>query len=473
MTSVLHVISQLSRGGPANALTTAAAASAAHAEMSHSLVSLTAPDGEMARRAGGRGLRVHSAQDLDSVSALMAAADIVQIHFWNSPVLYQLLGTELPEMRLLLWPHVSGEHPPQVLPSELVELADTVVASCTHTTTLRGLERFDCIPAVPGWDRVQGVRANADREFTVGYLGKLDFGKLHPEFIDLCASITVPRARFVVCGEGGALRPLRRQAADRGLADRVDFRGFVEDVRSAFADMDVFGYPLAPDTSAASELALQEAMYAGIPPVVMGPAAVRRHVIDGKTGLLAENREEYVQAIAHLHARPEERSRIGRAAREFATRTWSPAQIGSRWAQVYEELAAQPKRCRSSFPLAETGAARFVQSLGGGSSPFLRSMTSSGTDALECDQQIARSPDVVCSGDGGILSYRDFYPDDPYLRLWSGLVLRRQERAAVAAGEFAAAIRLGLDEARASQYLAAAAREAGAWEDAQQVLLAP
>jgi glycosyltransferase involved in cell wall biosynthesis len=470
MTSVLHVISQLSRGGPANALTTAAAASAAHGETSHALVSLTPPDPEVVRQAGERGVRVHSRPDRGSVRESMAAADIVQIDFWNSPVLYQLLGTELPETRLLVWSHVSGEHPPQVLPSELLELADKVFASCMHTTTLPGLEGLDCIPAVPDWDRIQGVRANDNREFTVGYLGKLDFGKLHPQFIDLCASIEVPRARFLVCGEGGALRLLRRQAADAGIAGRTDFRGFVEDVRSAFAEMDVLGYPLAPDTSAASELALQEAMYAGIPPVVMGPAAIRQHIIDGTTGLVAENGREYVQAIAHLHAHPEERTRIGEAAREFATRAWSPSQIGSRWTRVYEELAAQPKRRRPPLPLAETGAARFLQSLGDGSSPFLLSMTTSGRDALEGDQQIARSPTALCHSDGGILSYRDFYPDDPYLRFWSGLVLRQQGRTAIAAGEFAAALRLGLDGSRAGRHLAAAAREARTTDDAQQVL---
>jgi hypothetical protein len=82
-------------------------------------------------------------------------------------------------------------------------------------------------------------------------------------------------------------------------------------------------------------------------------------------------------------------------------------------------------------------------------------MSSRGRDALECDEQIASSPAVVCNSDGGILSYRDFYPDDPHLRLWSGLVLRQQGRAAIAAGEFAAAIRLGLDEPRVGRYLGA------------------
>jgi glycosyltransferase involved in cell wall biosynthesis len=471
MTTVVHVIRVLDGGGPSNALMTAAAGSAAEARLDHTVVSLGTPDPDAVKQARERGLTVRDTPDLRSLSAVLVAADIVQIHFWNHPALYQLLGAALPETRLLLWSHIAGEHPPQMLPAELLGFADVVLASCEHTTTLAGLERLDWIPAVAGWDRVQEVRRNVAREFTVGYLGKLDFAKLHPEFITLCGSIGLPRARFLVCGEGGALPLLRRQAAARGIARQIEFRGLVRDVRSAFADMDVFGYPLAPDTSAASELALQEAMYVGVPPVVLGPAAVRQHIIDGETGILAGSGEEYAHAIAYLYHHPEERARIGRAAHDFAARTWSPNAIAGRWAHAYEELARQPKRKRAPFRLADSGAGRFIQSLVVSAPQFVLSMTATGEDARAADEEIACSPDVLCTANGGIFNYRDFYPDDPYLRLWSGLVLRRQGRVAVAAGEFAAAIRLGLDDLRTTRYLTAAAREARAGEVTQQELL--
>jgi hypothetical protein len=447
---------------------TAAAASVAEAGLDHLLVSLGPPDPGMARQARDSGLSVRGTPDLRSLRALVAEADIVLIHFWNSPALYQLLGTSLPKMRLLVWAHVAGETPPEVLPPELLKFADVVLASCEHTTTLGGLEQLGYIPAVPGWDRLCGIRPSPAGEFTVGYLGKLDFSKLHPEFIGLCASVALPRARFLVCGEGGASPLLRRQAAGTVIAGRVEFRGFVEDIERAFADMDVFGYPLAPTSYAASELALQEAMYAGVPPVVMGPPAVHRQVIDGETGLVANSGDDYVRAIEYLNDHPEERARIGRSAHEFAARMWSPSVIASRWVHVYEELAARPKRKHPPFPLAENGAARFVQSLGGMAQQFSVSMTANDEDAFASDQDIACSPGVLCTSDGGVFGYRDFYPDDPFLRLWSGLILRQHGRPAVAAGEFAAAIRLGLNDSRVRPYLDAAVRELGAAEVAQR-----
>jgi hypothetical protein len=209
-------------------------------------------------------------------------------------------------------------------------------------------------------------------------------------------------------------------------------------------------------------------MYAGIPPVVLGPAAVRRHIIDGETGLVPETAHDYLRAIEYLHDHPEERARIGESAHEFAARTWSPSVIASRWVHIYEELAARPKRKHPPFPLAEDGAARFVQSLGGSAQQFMVSMTANGEDAFASDQHIARSPGVLCTSDGGVFSYRDYYPDDPFLRLWSGLILRHHGRPAVAAGEFAAALRLGLSDSRVRRYLDAAVREVGVAEIARQ-----
>jgi hypothetical protein len=204
---------------------------------------------------------------------------------------------------------------------------------------------------------------------------------------------------------------------------------------------------------------------------VLGPAAVRQHIVDGETGFVVRTGEEYVRAIRYLHDHPNERTRMGRAAHAFAVRTWSPESVGVRWKQVYEQLAAHPKRDRTPFPLASSGAARFIQSLAGHAPQFSVSVTAHGEAARRADDEIARSPGVLCTANGGIFNYRDFYPDDPYLRLWSGLVLRHQGRAAMAAGEFAAAIRLGLDDSRARSYLVAAAREAGVGEVAEGALL--
>ncbi len=458
---VLHLFGRLTAGGPAYSLLTLIRASAASGDVSHTVATLTPPEASTAAQLEECGAGVRHAATPAALAELVRAADIVHVHFWNNPWLYRALGSGLPAARLLVWSHVSGERAPQVLPAQLLEYADVTVASSAQTQALPGLSHLEYIPDVAGWERLQAGPRNADRSFTVGFVGKLDFSKLHPDFVRLCAGVEVPGVRFIVCGSGSAEATLRRQAVEAGISDRFELRGFVDNVGGALGEMDVFGYPLASDTYAASELSLQEAMYAGVPPVVLGPASLRHVVSHERTGLVAASEREYVEALMHLHERPDTRDRLGAAARADAIARWSPEAVAARWTTVYERLMELPKRARPSYRLPETGAGRFVESLGDAGQDFRAGLAPDDEAAARADERIAESADVMVTADGGILDYRDRYPGDPHLRLWSGLVLHRQGRAAVAAGEFAAAIRLGLDTGRVRSYLARAIETIG------------
>lgn len=452
MTSVLHVIPALTRGGPGRALLSAVAATATAApELTHAVASLEAPDPLMAAGAADLGI---AALPPGALAGEMERADVVQVHFWNTPALYELLDAELPACRLVLWAHVSGAHAPQVLPGDLLERVDLAIASTPHTTSLPGLVGLPVIPAIADVRRIPPPGPREDRPLTVGYIGKLDFAKLHPRFVAMCAQLDVPDARFVLYGAGAAAATLRRQATAAGLGDRMDLPGFVEDIGAALAGIDVFACALADDTSAASELALQEAMLAGVPPVVLAPAAVRDIVRHDETGLVAETEQEFVAALARL-ADPAERRRLGAAARVDALRAWSPEAVGRRWAEAYDAILERPKRARPAWRGGD-GAQRFLRGLGGVRPEFVAALEGD----MAAERLIGRASPVLCTGDGGILDYRDRHPEDPHLRLWAGLALRGQGRHALAAGELAAAQRLGLGHARVERRLSAARRAA-------------
>jgi hypothetical protein len=155
---------------------------------------------------------------------------------------------------------------------------------------------------------------------------------------------------------------------------------------------------------------------------------------------------------------------LGEAARVHAIREWSPGPLGARWGATYEELLARPKRARAwqhdralaSAAVRAPGAVRFVESLGDRGEDFRASLLGADPDrVVAAERAIAASSPALRSADaGGIVHYRRRYPGDPYLRLWSGLVLGEQGRRALAAGEFAGAIESGLDRSRAAAYLA-------------------
>ncbi len=465
MRRVLHVTPRLSRGGAGRALLGVAASVDC---VEHRILTLAPAERGAATLVHDRGFGLVDAPDRSAVARELEIADIVHVHFWNTPELIELLTGPLPPARLLVWAHVAGNSAPHVLTRKLVALADVTIASTPYTLDLPHLADapLSMIPPAPGWSSTGGTERKAHGTFTVGYVGTVDFAKMHPHYVSMSGRIG--RANFVVCGGGAGFPAIARQADAQGLRHRFDLRGYVTDVGSVLAELDVFGYPLREGNYSGTELVLQEAMHAGVPPVVMAHGGAQRTVEHDVTGLVAGDEDAYVHAIEWLRDRPEERTRLGRAARAHALRAWSPSVAAARWNAVYEELLAGSKRtrrCERDSELAAAaarapGSAQFVESLGDEGAHFRDSLLGTHPEAvIAAERSIAAAPPALWSADsGGILHYRRHYPRDPYLRLWSGLVLAAQRRHALAAGEFAGAITGGLDRSRCAHHLAASTR---------------
>ncbi|MDP2843030.1 MAG: hypothetical protein Q8O06_05275, partial [Acetobacterium sp.] len=60
--------------------------------------------------------------------SMIAGADIVLIHWWNHPLLYDfLVRTVLPPCRVAMWSHISGFHPPYVFTEKIFRYPDVFV----------------------------------------------------------------------------------------------------------------------------------------------------------------------------------------------------------------------------------------------------------------------------------------------------------------------------------------------------------
>ncbi|HEX4521315.1 MAG TPA: glycosyltransferase family 4 protein [Gaiellaceae bacterium] len=443
--AVVHVVHSLSRGGAGRAVLSLA-------QGGDTIAVLTEADPLLRSRAEEKNVIVVQGSD---PRAVLADAEIVLVHFWNTPELHELLRGGLPPVRLALWAHVAGDTPPHVLTSRLVELADIVVVTSAYSARLPVLAgTAPVIPAAPERSRLAAAGPRRHRGFNIGYIGTVDYAKLHPRFVELCAAVRLDDARFVVCGSGGAV-------AELDASGRFDLRGFVEEIAPVLAELDVFGYPLAPGNYSTSDLALQEAMAAGVPPVVLPYGATRGLVDHGVTGLVARDEDEYPRAIEYLHANPEERRRLGRNAHAASSR--SPEEVAADWDRVYDELLERPKRARAAAPLS--GAPAFVASLEEAAPEFAASLE--GSVPEEAEKQIsAASPALASAGAGGVLHYRRHYPSDAHLRLWSGLVLEAAGNHVLATAELKAACDRGCDLPRVRRYLASAAAAIGASEAA-------
>jgi glycosyltransferase involved in cell wall biosynthesis len=460
--SVLHVIQQLSRGGAARSLVATSKAAALAGVSSHTIVSLCPAEAGARRLAAEAGLPLFDAPSSDVLATLVSQSDIVQVHYWNTPELMAFCRACTQPARILLWCHVPGDKAPQLLPQRIARWADRAIASVPGSPGLP-----DVVLDTTDFSRLDAIAPRSHTGVVVGYVGTVDPVKMHPRFVQMSAAVRAPDVRFVVCGSGGGFDALRREAERLNAADRFEWIGYVEDVARVFEMIDVFGYPIV---HGGAELVLQEALYAGVPPVVLSRGAWTP-VVDNRTGLVAANENAYTRAIESLALDADKRRRLGAAAARDARERFGAPRSAAALNRLYVDLIGSPKQSRAwpdedALRLDRTveGARAFISHLGAEAVPFEASLTSSvDEDLLESESVIAcASPMIVDASAGGLLHYRRHFLRDAHLRLWSGLVLATQGRPALAIAEFEAARALGIDHWRVSWYLGKTAASIGA-----------
>jgi len=156
-------------------------------------------------------------------------------------------------------------------------------------------------------------------EVIVGYAGQLVARKRVEVLMRALASPAV-RARswrLAIAGEGSQEETVRSEAARLGIADRVDFCGFVAGLPEWLGAIDFF---VLPSLVEGFGYVLAEAAAAGKPSVAFRASSVPEVVLEGRTALLAapEREDEFAGHLARLIRDAALRREMGEAARRDA-----------------------------------------------------------------------------------------------------------------------------------------------------------
>ena len=392
-----------------------------------------------AARSGLR-LRDRMADAPDELLARVAAADVVLVHFWNHPLLQALLVRHaLPPARIVFWSHVAGFHPPYVFAPAALVYPDRFVLTTPISREVPEAAAFATasgrpLPAIwstGGTAHVEHVAPTAHRNFTIGYIGTVDYAKLHPRFIAMSGRIDIPGAEWIVCG-GPNDRALAAEARALDLGDRFRFEGPVADITSYLARFDVFGYPLSPEHYGTCEQALVEAMAAGVPPVVLANRAERMIVENGVSGIVATDEDEYARAIETLARNPDLRRRLADGARASARRRFALPTMVAAWDSLLLDMLAEPKRPRAWGGAARgpgaTAAQVFIEALGPVRGQAFRAVAEArGEDAMRAAETFlveshGGSHAFRSRTRGTPHHYRAFFPEDTLIQRWSALL---------------------------------------------------
>jgi glycosyltransferase involved in cell wall biosynthesis len=150
-----------------------------------------------------------------------------------------------------------------------------------------------------------------------------------------------PQARFVVFGEGPLLASLEAQAADLKLGDRFVFGGFVKDVRGVLAGFDVSVFPSLWE---GTPLTVFEALGAARPIVATDADGLIEVLTPDVDALIVPKRDARALAdrMIHLIDSPEERARLGAAARQTAE-AYDITAFVRKMERLYEILHAESR----------------------------------------------------------------------------------------------------------------------------------
>ena len=146
-----------------------------------------------------------------------------------------------------------------------------------------------------------------------------------------------PDTRLILAGDGPCRGDLEKLASDLGLSDAVIFAGFVKDVESVYAALDVF---LLPSFFEAFNNSLLAAMSYEIPSIAFAKGALTEIMEEGKSGLFVSGPDvnEITSAAKRVLRDPQFAHSLGHAARERIANNFTAEHMVEGTLKVYAEL---------------------------------------------------------------------------------------------------------------------------------------
>lgn len=175
---------------------------------------------------------------------------------------------------------------------------------------------------------------------TIVVLGRLVPHKRVEHAIDVIAALgrSHPTARLRIMGEGWWHDRISAHAHARGVSERVDLLGFVDEQTKA-EELDRAWISLAPSVKEGWGLSVVEAASHGVPTIAYhGAGGLSESIVDGRTGMLVDSLESMTDAVRRLIDDEPRRARMAEDARTHSQRyTWEACVDA--WERLLDEVS--------------------------------------------------------------------------------------------------------------------------------------
>ena len=280
-----------------------------------------------------------------------------------------------------------------------------------------------------GVEEYYSIQPKNHSGFIVGYIGTVDYAKMHPDFIDICKEVDIPDIKFIVVG-GPKEKELKKKTKQLKISKKFKFTGYMTNITDYFSLFDVFGYPLASYHYGTCDQVLQMSMAAGVVPVVFSNLMEKYMVKNGITGIVAKDKDEYIKAIQKLYHNHELRKNLSKNAKKYALDTFSVKRLGLEWENFFNEALIFPKTIKkwkiNKIEQGITPMDVFLESLGEYGADFIYySNAKNDGEKRKATQKIKEIGKLInwqADTKGTVHHYNSFIPNDRYLSVWSQLM---------------------------------------------------
>ncbi len=339
----------------------------------------------------------------NTINSYIKDSDVVIIHFWNHPYLFEFLTNAiLIECRLCIWSHVSGLNPPYVHTNNLTNYPDRFIFS----SPISG-ENF--IWTTGGVDKYLNIKKNNNnKEFVIGYIGTLDYSKIHPKFVNLCLDIynKIPNSKFIICGTGNDEDKIKEKVNIYGMREAFEFKGFISNIEDIIPTFNVFGYPLNETHFGTCEQVLGEVMACGIEPIVLNNKS-EKYIVNGY-GKVSNNLEEYVNDILDIYNNQKNKSDL---LKKRAIELYDIDKMINSWNKIFEELLKEKKSDKFWFKKCDSGYSIFLESIGNKYSKIILN-----GDKKEIKKLFDSNMQWRSNSKGSVFQYLEAFPEDEKLQ---------------------------------------------------------
>ena len=285
----------------------------------------------------------------EETQVLLSTADVVVFNWWHHPSLYRfLIEYDNVSFRAVIWSHVSGCTYPYIN-QKLLDLCDKLILTTPYSYENEDMASLDTALTRRKTEVVYGLgdlsnyislEKKAHNMFNIGYVGTINFAKIHPDIEAYCAAVDIEDSIFTFVGRDDISKTLSNQS----VLSKMNFVGYSRTPWNYMAQFDIFGYLLSSTHYGTTENALLEAMAAGVVPVAMKQNVERYIIENGVNGFLVESPEEYGEVLRYLYKHPDTCKKIGQCAQKSILERFSTKINTSKLNDICFEVSSLPKR---------------------------------------------------------------------------------------------------------------------------------